>query len=190
MTSCEEPALLCRFVNLDLSLKIINPVSQTGFDYIWLFDTLCSAANFFCQNHLLKTFGVLNIFCICISFGLLEKVWFISIFHLFFNCYLWGFLFVSFLPRIPQTREQLQAEIHRSQAQIEDLEKALAEQGQVMLTPATSPPLCWGTRNVPRLVTACVALLQTKKPQQPNKAKKPPQNKEKSKQKIVLRTIK
>ncbi|KAJ7427180.1 Janus kinase and microtubule-interacting protein 3 [Willisornis vidua] len=29
-----------------------------------------------------------------------------------------------------QTREQLQAEIHRSQAQIEDLEKALAEQGQ------------------------------------------------------------
>lgn len=37
---------------------------------------------------------------------------------------------------MPQTREQLQAEIHRSQAQIEDLEKALAEQGQVMLTPA------------------------------------------------------
>ncbi|XP_049666713.1 janus kinase and microtubule-interacting protein 3 isoform X8 [Accipiter gentilis] len=31
-----------------------------------------------------------------------------------------------------QTREQLQAEIHRSQAQIEDLEKALAEQGQDM----------------------------------------------------------
>uniref|UniRef100_A0A663E8E6 Janus kinase and microtubule interacting protein 3 n=1 Tax=Aquila chrysaetos chrysaetos TaxID=223781 RepID=A0A663E8E6_AQUCH len=31
-----------------------------------------------------------------------------------------------------KTREQLQAEIHRSQAQIEDLEKALAEQGQVM----------------------------------------------------------
>ncbi|PKU35471.1 hypothetical protein llap_14226 [Limosa lapponica baueri] len=30
-----------------------------------------------------------------------------------------------------QTREQLQAEIHRSQAQIEDLEKALAEQGQI-----------------------------------------------------------
>ncbi|NWY73027.1 JKIP3 protein, partial [Erithacus rubecula] len=30
------------------------------------------------------------------------------------------------------TREQLQAEIHRSQAQIEDLEKALAEQGQDM----------------------------------------------------------
>ncbi|XP_074928822.1 janus kinase and microtubule-interacting protein 3 isoform X4 [Chelonoidis abingdonii] len=29
-----------------------------------------------------------------------------------------------------KTREQLQAEIHRSQAQIEDLEKALAEQGQ------------------------------------------------------------
>ncbi|XP_050815308.1 janus kinase and microtubule-interacting protein 3 isoform X3 [Gopherus flavomarginatus] len=31
-----------------------------------------------------------------------------------------------------KTREQLQAEIHRSQAQIEDLEKALAEQGQDM----------------------------------------------------------
>ncbi|XP_075280103.1 janus kinase and microtubule-interacting protein 3 isoform X32 [Opisthocomus hoazin] len=31
-----------------------------------------------------------------------------------------------------ETREQLQAEIHRSQAQIEDLEKALAEQGQDM----------------------------------------------------------
>ncbi|XP_032848298.2 janus kinase and microtubule-interacting protein 3 isoform X6 [Tyto alba] len=31
-----------------------------------------------------------------------------------------------------QTREQLQAEIHRSQARIEDLEKALAEQGQDM----------------------------------------------------------
>ncbi|XP_061334635.1 janus kinase and microtubule-interacting protein 3 isoform X17 [Pezoporus flaviventris] len=31
-----------------------------------------------------------------------------------------------------QTREQLQAEIHRSQAQIQDLEKALAEQGQDM----------------------------------------------------------
>uniref|UniRef100_A0A674JD29 Janus kinase and microtubule interacting protein 3 n=1 Tax=Terrapene triunguis TaxID=2587831 RepID=A0A674JD29_9SAUR len=31
-----------------------------------------------------------------------------------------------------KTREQLQAEIHRSQAQIEDLEKALAEQGQVI----------------------------------------------------------
>uniref|UniRef100_A0A8B9G8C6 Janus kinase and microtubule-interacting protein C-terminal domain-containing protein n=1 Tax=Amazona collaria TaxID=241587 RepID=A0A8B9G8C6_9PSIT len=31
-----------------------------------------------------------------------------------------------------KTREQLQAEIHRSQAQIQDLEKALAEQGQVM----------------------------------------------------------
>ncbi|XP_059676864.1 janus kinase and microtubule-interacting protein 3 isoform X11 [Gavia stellata] len=30
-----------------------------------------------------------------------------------------------------KTREQLQAEIHRSQAQIEDLEKALAEQGQI-----------------------------------------------------------
>ncbi|KAK2519506.1 Dpysl4 [Columba guinea] len=30
-----------------------------------------------------------------------------------------------------KTREQLQAEIHRSQAQIEDLEKALAEQGQM-----------------------------------------------------------
>lgn len=38
---------------------------------------------------------------------------------------------VSRLPALPQTREQLQAEIHRSQAQIEDLEKALAEQGQV-----------------------------------------------------------
>ncbi|XP_042315935.1 janus kinase and microtubule-interacting protein 3 isoform X12 [Sceloporus undulatus] len=31
-----------------------------------------------------------------------------------------------------KTREQLQAEIHRAQAQIEDLEKALAEQGQDM----------------------------------------------------------
>ncbi|XP_030342250.1 janus kinase and microtubule-interacting protein 3 isoform X8 [Strigops habroptila] len=31
-----------------------------------------------------------------------------------------------------KTREQLQAEIHRSQAQIQDLEKALAEQGQDM----------------------------------------------------------
>ncbi|XP_034994471.2 janus kinase and microtubule-interacting protein 3 [Zootoca vivipara] len=31
-----------------------------------------------------------------------------------------------------KTREQLQAEIHRSQAQIDDLEKALAEQGQDM----------------------------------------------------------
>ncbi|XP_042315931.1 janus kinase and microtubule-interacting protein 3 isoform X8 [Sceloporus undulatus] len=31
-----------------------------------------------------------------------------------------------------ETREQLQAEIHRAQAQIEDLEKALAEQGQDM----------------------------------------------------------
>ncbi|XP_051473554.1 janus kinase and microtubule-interacting protein 3 isoform X26 [Apus apus] len=31
-----------------------------------------------------------------------------------------------------ETREQLQAEIHRSQAQIEDLEKALAQQGQDM----------------------------------------------------------
>ncbi|KAM4669589.1 janus kinase and microtubule-interacting protein 3 isoform 12-T12 [Amazona ochrocephala] len=31
-----------------------------------------------------------------------------------------------------ETREQLQAEIHRSQAQIQDLEKALAEQGQDM----------------------------------------------------------
>ncbi|XP_051473535.1 janus kinase and microtubule-interacting protein 3 isoform X8 [Apus apus] len=31
-----------------------------------------------------------------------------------------------------KTREQLQAEIHRSQAQIEDLEKALAQQGQDM----------------------------------------------------------
>ncbi|KAM6090923.1 janus kinase and microtubule-interacting protein 3 isoform 26-T35 [Theristicus caerulescens] len=31
-----------------------------------------------------------------------------------------------------ETREQLQAEIHRSQARIEDLEKALAEQGQDM----------------------------------------------------------
>uniref|UniRef100_A0A8B9G5G1 Janus kinase and microtubule-interacting protein C-terminal domain-containing protein n=1 Tax=Amazona collaria TaxID=241587 RepID=A0A8B9G5G1_9PSIT len=31
-----------------------------------------------------------------------------------------------------KTREQLQAEIHRSQAQIQDLEKALAEQGQVI----------------------------------------------------------
>ncbi|XP_066475617.1 janus kinase and microtubule-interacting protein 3 isoform X6 [Tiliqua scincoides] len=31
-----------------------------------------------------------------------------------------------------ETREQLQAEIHRSQTQIEDLEKALAEQGQDM----------------------------------------------------------
>ncbi|XP_066475622.1 janus kinase and microtubule-interacting protein 3 isoform X11 [Tiliqua scincoides] len=30
-----------------------------------------------------------------------------------------------------KTREQLQAEIHRSQTQIEDLEKALAEQGQI-----------------------------------------------------------
>ncbi|KAI1236093.1 Janus kinase and microtubule-interacting protein 3, partial [Lamprotornis superbus] len=32
---------------------------------------------------------------------------------------------------LEETREQLQAEIHRSQAQIEDLEKALAEQGQI-----------------------------------------------------------
>lgn len=99
-------------------------------------------------------------------------------------------MFVSFLPHIPQTREQLQAEIHRSQAQIEDLEKALAEQGQVMLTPAASPPFCSGTRNVPRLVTACVALLQTKKTPTTKQRKKNPKQKEKSKQKIVLRTIK
>lgn len=52
----------------------------------------------------------------CVSFWVLVKV-----------------LFTYFLfPHILQTREQLQAEIHRSQAQIEDLEKALAEQGQVM----------------------------------------------------------
>lgn len=58
----------------------------------------------------------LSIFCTCVSFYLWEKVWFL--------------LFPP--PHILQTREQLQAEIHRSQAQIEDLEKALAEQGQVM----------------------------------------------------------
>lgn len=34
-------------------------------------------------------------------------------------------------PPILQTREQLQADVQRSQARIEDLEKALAEQGQV-----------------------------------------------------------
>uniref|UniRef100_A0A8B9VJK6 Janus kinase and microtubule interacting protein 3 n=1 Tax=Anas zonorhyncha TaxID=75864 RepID=A0A8B9VJK6_9AVES len=45
-----------------------------------------------------------------------------------------------------KTREQLQAEIHRSQAQIEDLEKALAEQGQVMHAAAhgSSPQSCSG----------------------------------------------
>ena len=43
-----------------------------------------------------------------------------------------------FFPPLLQTREQLQAEIHRSQAQIEDLEKALAEQGQVM---PPNPPI-------------------------------------------------
>ncbi|OXB59333.1 hypothetical protein ASZ78_011678, partial [Callipepla squamata] len=42
------------------------------------------------------------------------------------------FICVVFRPPLLQTREQLQAEIHRSQAQIEDLEKALAEQGQDM----------------------------------------------------------
>lgn len=34
-------------------------------------------------------------------------------------------------PPILQTREQLQADVQRAQARIEDLEKALAEQGQV-----------------------------------------------------------
>lgn len=50
-----------------------------------------------------------------------------------------------FFPPLLQTREQLQAEIHRSQAQIEDLEKALAEQGQVM---PPNPPHPGGSRSV------------------------------------------
>lgn len=57
-------------------------------------------------------------------------------FLIYLKIILYQFLVFSFLSHTPQTREQLQAEIHRSQAQIEDLEKALAEQGQVMLTAA------------------------------------------------------
>lgn len=34
-------------------------------------------------------------------------------------------------PPILQTREQLQVDVQRAQARIEDLQKALAEQGQV-----------------------------------------------------------
>ncbi|NXD29535.1 JKIP3 protein, partial [Spelaeornis formosus] len=44
----------------------------------------------------------------------------------------WDSCSIPAFPSLVSTREQLQAEIHRSQAQIEDLEKALAEQGQDM----------------------------------------------------------
>lgn len=40
-------------------------------------------------------------------------------------------------PPAPQTREQLQAEAQRAQTRIEDLERALAEQGQVRANWAT-----------------------------------------------------
>uniref|UniRef100_A0A663E8E2 Janus kinase and microtubule interacting protein 3 n=1 Tax=Aquila chrysaetos chrysaetos TaxID=223781 RepID=A0A663E8E2_AQUCH len=53
-----------------------------------------------------------------------------------------------------KTREQLQAEIHRSQAQIEDLEKALAEQGQVMHAAEHQPflqPSYWGREGIKQM---------------------------------------
>ena len=46
-------------------------------------------------------------------------------------------------PPILQTREQLQADAQRAQARIEDLQKALAEQGQVSARAwAPGPPGC------------------------------------------------
>lgn len=56
-------------------------------------------------------------------------------------------------PPAPQTREQLQAEAHRAQTRIEDLERALAEQGQVGVAWATRGT--WGTTGAgcPRLLS-------------------------------------
>lgn len=68
----------------------------------------------------------------CRRVRLLEKLWCLS-------------------PPIPQTREQLQAEVQRAQTQIEDLEKALAEEGQVSAG-------CFGSWELhPSLKTLCPA---------------------------------
>lgn len=52
-------------------------------------------------------------------------------------------------PPILQTREQLQVDVQRAQTRVEDLEKALAEQGQASTGPGS--PGGWGGGLVPGL---------------------------------------